>query len=43
MTRVGGWVAPVMASPVMRSSVPVLMGVRAAVRSAMLRKGGEAE
>ena len=37
MTRDGDWALVGMASPVIRSRVPVLMGPRAAIRSMVLR------
>ena len=43
VTRVGVWASAAIASPVMRSSVLVLIGVRAATRSVVLKVGGEAE
>lgn len=43
VTGVGAWASGAMASPVMRSSVPVFMGLRAATRLVALRLGGEVE
>lgn len=43
VTRVGGSALAAIASPVIKSSVPVFMGLRAARRSVMLRVRGEAE
>ena len=43
VTRVGVWASAAIASPVMRSSVLVLIGVRAATRSVVLKVGDEAE
>ena len=42
--RLGEWaVSAAIVSPVMRRRVPVFMGLRAAMREAVLRVGGEAE
>ena len=42
--RLGGWWASAaIISPVMRRRVPVFMGLRAAMREAVERVGGEAE
>lgn len=43
VTRVEGLALAAMASPVMRSSVSIFMGLRAARRSVTLRVGAEAE
>ena len=43
VTRLDACVSGAMASPVMRSRVPVLMGLRAVIRSVVLILGGEAE
>ena len=41
--RVGGLISGAMASPVMRRSVPIFIGFRAATRSVVLSVAGEAE